>query len=78
VVEDSRFGGLRRPRVVVAGNCVKQLGAGVRLQPDRVFLDQPRPQVDVPEQAPFGGLPKTWTGHELCGASDVVEERGGE
>ena len=49
MVEDGRFGGLRRSGVVVAGDGVEQLGKGVRLEPDRALLDQTGAQVDVAE-----------------------------
>ena len=57
---------------------VEQLGAHGRLELGGAFLDQPEPEMDVAEQAPFLGLAEARPGLELARAADVVQERGGE
>ena len=55
MVEDSRLGGARGVAIVVRGDRVQELGERVAVEPGGALLDQPQPEVDVAEQAPFLG-----------------------
>ena len=50
VVEAGRLGGSRGARVVVAGDCVEQLGADALVELRRSLLDEPQAEMDVTEQ----------------------------
>jgi len=78
VVEDGGLGRLRRAGVVVARDCVQELGPRVWIKGNGTLLDQPRAEVDVTEQSPLGRLPEPRPGLELDGAADVVQQGGGE
>ena len=57
---------------------VQELGENRRVEIARALLDQPQPEMDMPEQAPFLGLAKSGATSELANAADVVQERGAE
>ena len=75
VVEDGGLGRAGRLPVVVDGDRVQELGAHRGVERRRPLLDQPQPEVDVPEQPPLLGLAERRAAPELERAPDVVEER---
>ena len=75
MVEDGCLGGTRRCAVVVRRHRVEKLCADLRVEALRPFFDQPYTEVDVSEQAAFGGLPETRAALELARPADVVKQR---
>ena len=57
---------------------MEELRARVGVERVGALLDQPQAEVHVAEQPPFRGLAEARPGHELDGASDVVQQRGGQ
>jgi hypothetical protein len=78
VVEDGCLGRSRRPRVVMSGDDVEQLGGHVRIEPARPFLDEPEAEVHVAEEAAFRGREKERAAVQLPHPARVVEQRPGE
>ena len=68
MVEDGRLGCAGRAGVVVAGDRVQQLGGSAEL------LEQPEPEVDVPEQASLVGRREDGRPAQLARPADVVDE----
>ena len=52
--------------------------ANVRLERGGAVLDQPQPQMDMPQQASLVGLSEARRRTELPDAAEVVQKRGGE
>ena len=78
MVEDGGFGCPSCRAVVMAGDCVEELGEDGGIEVARVLLDRPEAEVDVSEKAPLLRLPERRPGSELPDPADVVQERSGE
>ena len=74
MIQHRRLGSARSTRVVMTGDRVQQLGARVRLDPAASLLDHAQPEVDVPEQTAFVGLPEGRARGQLGDAADVVQK----
>jgi len=61
----------------MTGDCMQQLRARVGLDAAAPLLDHAQPEVDVPEEAAFVGLPERRARGQLRDAADVVQERCG-
>jgi hypothetical protein len=70
--------GAGRAGVVVGRDGMDELGAYTRVEPARVLLDQPHPEVDVAEQPALGGRREARRRAELDCAPCIVDERRGE
>src|SRR5262245_57729014 len=71
VVEDGSLSGAGGADVVMAGDCVQQLGGGV--QP----FEQPKPEVNVAEQPSLVGRGEDRRPAKLARTTDIVDERRG-
>ena len=78
VVEHRRFRRARGGTVMVGSDGVQQLGENRRVDLACPLLDQPQPEMDMPEEAPFIGLAKSGTTSKLSNAADIVHERRAE
>ena len=78
VVEDGGFGRTCGRAVVVAGDCMQELGQDGGVEVARAFLDQPEAEVDVSEESSLLRLPERRSGSELPDSAHVVQERRGE
>ena len=78
MVQHGRLRGSRAASVVVGGDSVEELRAHVGLERSCASLDDPEPEVDVPEQSSLLRLREERRAADLEHAADVVDERGGE
>ena len=75
VVQHGGLGRPGRPRVVVHGDAMQELGLLDRGQPLSPLVDEPNPELDVPQQVSLVRHRETGPGAELEHTADVVDER---
>jgi hypothetical protein len=73
MVEDSGLCRSRRPRVVVDGDRMEELGEDRAGDPCRALLDQPHAEVDVAEELALVGGEEERPAIELAHPAHVVE-----
>ena len=78
MVEDGGLGGAGGVAIVMGRDRVQQLGAHGRVERVGALLDEPQPEVDVPEQPALVGRPERRAAAELAHATHVVQECRGE
>jgi uncharacterized protein (DUF1015 family) len=78
VVEDGCLGGAGGVAIVMGRDRMQQLGAHGRVERVGPLLDEPQPEVDVPEQPALVGRPERRAAPELAHATHVVQECRGE